>query len=57
MIACSIKDIRIVAKNIVMYRYTDVSLQAYSADLIRFNTTEVQALKFETVQGLTVSSN
>ena len=57
MIACSIKDIRIVVKNIVMYRYTGVSLQAYSVDLIRFNTTEVQALKFETVQGLTVSSN
>ena len=56
MMACSIKDIRIVAKNIVMYRYTGVSLQAYSVDLIRFNTTEVQALKFETVQ-VTVSSN
>ena len=56
MIACSIKDIRIVVKNIVMYRYTGVLLQAYSVDLIRFNTTEVQALKFETVQ-VTVSSN
>ena len=33
-IACSIYDIRIMAKNIAMYWYTGVLLQAYNSDNI-----------------------